>query len=75
MDDLLVLQRQMRDQLWPACPWVLFFRTQDPSVFDRYDIVSERDLHDTTAKLGQHMKELEKARDKHNSEHFKSEVL
>ena len=36
------------------------------SVFDRYNIVSERDLHDAAAKLGQHMRELEKARDKHN---------
>ena len=36
------------------------------SVFDRYNIVSERDLHDAAAKLGQHMRELEKARDEHN---------
>ena len=34
------------------------------SVFDRYNIVSERDLHDAAAKLERHLAEVEKARDK-----------
>ncbi len=34
------------------------------SVFDRYNIVSERDLHDAAAKLERHLAEVEKQRDK-----------
>ncbi len=37
------------------------------SVFDRYNIVSERDLPDAAAKLGRHREELEKERNKHNT--------
>ena len=33
------------------------------SVFDRYNIVSERDLHEAAAKLERHLAELEKARE------------
>ncbi len=32
------------------------------SVFDRYNIVSERDLHEAAAKLERHLAKLEKAR-------------
>ncbi len=34
------------------------------SVFDRYNIVIERDLHEAAAKLERHIAEVEKARDK-----------
>ena len=33
------------------------------SVFDRYNIVSERDLHEAALKLERHLAELEKARE------------
>ena len=124
---MLVMQRQIRDQRWPGCPWVFFrygnrikdlrgaweeaskraaeevpslwdaergkpakvfhdlrrtgarnlVRAGVPervvmaiggwktrSVFDRYNIVSERDLHDAAAKLERHLAEVEKQRDK-----------
>ena len=111
--EMLSMQRQIRDQSWPNCPWVFFrhgerikdFRaawdeaskraglwnqeTDRPrrifhdlrrtgarnlvragvpervvmqiggwktrAVFDRYNIVSERDLHDVAAKLERHL--------------------
>lgn len=34
------------------------------SVFDRYAIVSQRDLQDAAARLERHLEELESARDK-----------
>ena len=37
------------------------------SVFDRYNIVSERDLHDAAAKLERHLAEIESARDKYKT--------
>ena len=37
------------------------------SVFDRYNIVSEKDLHDAAAKLDRHLAEVEKAHDKATS--------
>ena len=37
------------------------------SVFDRYNIVSERDLHDAAAKLERYFGEIEKARGKATS--------
>ena len=33
------------------------------SVFDRYNVVSERDLHDAAAKLERHLAELENTRE------------
>lgn len=119
---MLIMQRQIRDQLWPDCPWVFFrygrriksfrgaweeaskraglwdaerdrpryifhdlrrtgarnlvragvpeavvmsiggWRTR--SIFDRYNIVSERDLHDAAAKLEEYIGKVESARDK-----------
>ena len=118
--EMLLHQKQIRDQSWPDCPWVFFrygkcikdirgaweqaskraglwnheagkpkrifhdlrrtgarnlVRAGVPervvmaiggwktrSVFDRYNIVSERDLHEAAAKLERHLAELEKAR-------------
>jgi integrase len=125
LHEMLVMQKQIRDQRWPGCPWVFFrygkkikdFRgawdeaakraglwaeeSERPkrifhdlrrtgarnlvragvpervvmaiggwktrSVFDRYNIVSERDLHEAAAKLERHFNEVEKARDKATS--------
>ena len=121
--DMLVLQREIRDQRWPECPWV-FFRHGKPikdfreawdqaaegaglwdadrarptklfhdlrrtgvrnlvragvpervamaisghktrSVFDRYNIVSRRDLHLAAARLEQHISKLERGQTGH----------
>jgi integrase len=121
--EMLVIQRQIRDQRWPDCPWVFsrygkrirdirgaweeasrragvwkaetkrskyifhdlrrtgarnLVRAGVPervvmsiggwktrAVFDRYNIVSERDLHDAAAKLERHIAELETRSDGH----------
>jgi integrase len=121
--EMLRLQKQIRDDKWPECPWV-FFRNgkricsirsawdaacvaaglvdencdairllhdlrrtgvrnlvgagvpervamaisghKTSSVFDRYNIVSERDLHDAARKVSSYISEADKAHDGDN---------
>ena len=121
LKDMISMQKDIRDQLWPACPWVFFrdgariknFRkawesgldrtisrsTPDQaklfhdlrrtgirnlvragvpervamtisghktrSVFDRYNIVNRRNLHEAVMRLEHHITELETDRDGH----------
>ena len=123
--EILSMQRQVRDQRWPTCPWVFFRYGQTDqgfrgaweeasqraglidqrtgkhkrifhdlrrtgarnlvragvpervvmaiggwktrSVFDRYNIVSERDLHDAAAKLERHLAKIESAHNKYKT--------
>lgn len=41
-------------------------RERTRSVFDRYNVVSERDLHDVAAKLEEYIGKVESAREKDN---------
>ena len=56
-----------RNLAWAGVPERVVIEIGDwntPTVFDRYNIVSESDLNDAIAKLERHLAKIERARDK-----------